>query len=151
MDAKVTEYKRRLDADPDDIELRDEYHCYIAKFGYRQYSLNYRICGGCGTKPGQYHEMGCDVERCPDCGGQMIACQCDSPREFFEEGERLVWTGRWPGYDEAIEYDLWCRWKATGGWTRCDKTHPDAKPDLNTLARITTWDDKKRKYIKINN
>lgn len=34
-------------------------------------------CGDCGAKHGHYHHMGCDCERCPICGGQMITCGCD--------------------------------------------------------------------------
>lgn len=34
-------------------------------------------CGDCGAKYGNYHHPGCDVERCPICGGQIISCDCD--------------------------------------------------------------------------
>lgn len=34
-------------------------------------------CGDCGTLPGHYHHPGCDIERCPICGGQLISCPCD--------------------------------------------------------------------------
>ena len=33
-------------------------------------------CGDCGAKPGFLHHWGCDCERCPKCGMQMIACEC---------------------------------------------------------------------------
>lgn len=29
-------------------------------------------CHDCGTPPGGIHHPGCDDERCPECGGQMI-------------------------------------------------------------------------------
>lgn len=32
-------------------------------------------CGDCGAYPGQYHVPGCDLERCPSCGGQLITCE----------------------------------------------------------------------------
>src|SRR5258708_6513246 len=33
-------------------------------------------CGDCGTKEGQLHILGCDMESCPFCGNQLISCQC---------------------------------------------------------------------------
>lgn len=31
-------------------------------------------CGDCNAAPGQPHHAGCDIERCPECGGQMLGC-----------------------------------------------------------------------------
>ena len=33
-------------------------------------------CGDCGVEPGGYHHLGCDLARCPRCGGQLITCGC---------------------------------------------------------------------------
>jgi len=34
-------------------------------------------CHDCNAIEGGYHHPGCDVERCPKCGGQLISCGCD--------------------------------------------------------------------------
>ena len=36
-------------------------------------------CHDCGAKLGHYHHVGCDAERCPVCGRQLISCDCDIP------------------------------------------------------------------------
>ena len=35
-----------------------------------------KTCGDCGTKEGQLHILGCDMEGCPFCGNQLISCRC---------------------------------------------------------------------------
>lgn len=33
-------------------------------------------CRDCVVVKGEFHVVGCDVERCPNCGGQVIGCDC---------------------------------------------------------------------------
>lgn len=34
-------------------------------------------CGDCNAMLGEYHHWGCDNERCPVCGMQLISCDCE--------------------------------------------------------------------------
>ena len=41
-------------------------------------------CHDCNCQIGQYHHIGCDVERCPVCGGQAISCYCLDDAKTYE-------------------------------------------------------------------
>lgn len=41
-------------------------------------------CHDCGAKEGEIHQRGCDMERCPFCGGQLITCSCSYIKLGFD-------------------------------------------------------------------
>ena len=43
---------------------------------YEPLQLDEDICPACHAVTGEYHELGCPVEICPWCGGQLIHCDC---------------------------------------------------------------------------
>ena len=45
-------------------------------------------CPDCNAGDGKYHHMGCDLERCPKCGGQALGCLCYLTPEEIAELER---------------------------------------------------------------
>lgn len=42
----------------------------------KEYHDNNETCHDCGIVNGNFHHPGCDMERCPKCGGQSISCDC---------------------------------------------------------------------------
>ena len=98
-------------------------------------NLTPQTCHDCGAVPGEFHKPGCDVARCPRCGGQEISCDCvyvvngmdpatleDSHPDIYHNGatdemcakfekewgpKRKPWDGIWPGVRECVEYGLY--------------------------------------------
>lgn len=133
-------------------------------------------CHDCKALPGMLHQSGCDVERCPYCGGQLISCDClgDKRKTAWIEKNLLPWMGVWPGEEEAVELGLYCRWEPNerleaeakriglekalrtvggpaGRWVSCDQDHPDASPDINRLHEVARWDREKKRFVKLTN
>jgi hypothetical protein len=106
------------------------------------------ICGDCGVQPGQLHKRGCDVERCPYCGGQMIFCDCNLPRRVPDK-DRLPWTGEWPGEAECREFGWYAKRNPNGpGWVPCQSDDPGAQPDQNRLHKDAVWDRRLKRWLR---
>jgi len=44
------------------------------------YTDNNDRCHDCNIKNGAVHHFGCDIERCPNCGRQLISCDCNTEK-----------------------------------------------------------------------
>jgi hypothetical protein len=47
-----------------------------------------RPCHDCGVVGGELHLDGCDMERCPCCGGQYFCCECRLEQDELETDQR---------------------------------------------------------------
>ncbi len=47
------------------------------------------ICHDCKAEEGYLHTPGCDMEKCPKCGDQIISCECDNSK--LSDKERIPW------------------------------------------------------------
>lgn len=80
-----------------------------------------RNCLDCGVKPGERHRHGCDVQRCPFCGSQLLTCNCvykvnGMDPDYLEEQHPEIYNEgateeMWAKFDVEVEkkggYELW--------------------------------------------
>ena len=132
-------------------------------------------CGGCKAEPGEFHKEGCDWERCPLCGRQMLQDDCiyeislgkdvdleEEYPEIFNEGPTVEmiqkyndhveaitgWQrhpGWYPGTALAVEKGWYVYWGPP--WICCDKEHPEASPDLSRAHSEGWWDREKQRFV----
>lgn len=107
-----------------------------------------RACNDCGALPGEPHESGCDVARCPACGIQRIQCG-----EHRDADLVAIWTGRWPGLAECEREDWWCYFVPYEGFIPCSADHPKAVHDLNRLVSEAgngrlVWDPTSQEFVR---
>lgn len=43
---------------------------------YEPMDSDVNICPACHAETGELHELGCPIELCPWCGGQLVSCSC---------------------------------------------------------------------------
>jgi len=108
-------------------------------------------CDECEVCPGEFHEVGCDLERCPCCMGQLISCRCtnvEHPGWIKEEDEDgITWRPAgskripWSGVINDLEIEAAVR---DGKFVRedgrnlilCQADDEGAMPDANYGASI---------------
>lgn len=100
-------------------------------------------CPDCEASIGELHGDGCDVEACPECGGQFVSCDCELTVP------RLPWTGYWPGSAECLEFGWYSKFVTGDGWVSCDKDDPQMySVNLNRLGVDAKWDKSQGRFIK---
>lgn len=104
------------------------------------------FCPDCKTPVGQLHQALCDVEQCPDCGGQMKSCRCNS-RVIHRP---LPWAGHFPRAVECQEFGWYARLVAGRGYVPCEPTEPGAVADENRLLGNAVWDADAGRFVKPN-
>jgi len=67
------------------------------------------VCHDCGTLEGQLHKLGCDMESCPFCGGQLITCGCEYTKLGFDYDWNKEPTCGLPQdiYENGLPDNLW--------------------------------------------
>lgn len=54
----------------------------VPRISYTEFHDQTHNCHDCGVPPGAMHHLGCGMEKCPLCGGQLISCD---HTEFIKE------------------------------------------------------------------
>jgi hypothetical protein len=86
-------------------------------------------CPDCGVGVGRKHKDGCDVERCPHCGGQALGCTGFDP----SDRRREPWTGKWPGEADC---------ERLGFFINGDRS----LPDINRLFAECVWNPDRQRW-----
>ena len=73
-------------------------------------------CHDCGVVEGKLHHFGCDMERCPFCGGQLIGCHCCYIRLGYKYDQNKPFSGLPEKiYSDGLPKEEWSKWEKICG------------------------------------
>ena len=77
----IPNLKKDIDFNQKHIIIEDKNGNKYKRIKYSSYknSLDKDVeyCPDCSAKDGEYHLFGCDWETCPECGKQLLSCDCE--------------------------------------------------------------------------
>lgn len=85
----LADYDRQIDNGGRGRLTADDFRQEKEKFTERwsdPEAFNNRQCHDCGASMGELHQLGCDWEECPRCGGQYYICDCETAEK------RRLWS-----------------------------------------------------------
>jgi hypothetical protein len=62
-------------------------------------------CHDCNCLEGEFHQPGCDMERCPFCGGQLISCDCSYKFLYPNDFVPSEYSSKYPYVIEKKPYN----------------------------------------------
>lgn len=89
-------------------------------------------CHDCSVQPSGFHHPGCDVERCPRCGGQLLTCGCPAPGTRPHVSLEAV-LQRSASVDESDEGRVFTTRQLLAGETVLSVVHHDTDGDWSFL------------------